>query len=203
MMQHKGQRIGYARVSSTDQNLARQLATLGEMDRLFEEKQSGAQRAGRTALAEMIAYAREGDTVVVSSMDRLARSVVDLNQIVAELIAKNVTVEFLTEKASFRRDTRDPFAEFQLNIMASFAQLERSISKERQAEGIKAAKARGVYKGRTPKLNPEQLAEARDLIKAGVPKARVARKLGIDRSTLYRALVRTDEAGETPPLHGT
>lgn len=112
-------------------------------------------------------------------------------------------MEFLTEKASFRRDTRDPFAEFQLNIMASFAQLERSISKERQAEGIKAAKARGVYKGRTPKLNPEQLAEARDLIKAGVPKARVARKLGIDRSTLYRALARTDEAGETPPLHGT
>lgn len=203
MTQHKGQRIGYARVSSTDQNLARQLATLGELDRLFEEKQSGAQRTGRTALAELIAYARAGDTVVVSSMDRLARSVVDLNQIVAELIAKDVTVEFLTERTSFRAGTTDAFAEFQLNIMASFAQLERSISKERQAEGIKAAKARGVYKGRTPKLKPEQLAEAHDMIKAGVPKARIARNLGIDRSTLYRALAASDQAGETPALHGT
>lgn len=203
MTQHKGQRIGYARVSSTDQNLARQLATLGEVDRLFEEKQSGAQRAGRTALAELIAYARAGDTVVVSSMDRLARSVVDLNQIVAELIAKDVTVEFLTERTSFRAGTTDPFAEFQLNIMASFAQLERSISKERQAEGIKAAKARGVYKGRTPKLKPEQLAEAHDMIKAGVPKARIARQLGIDRSTLYRALAQVNKAGKNPPLHGT
>lgn len=80
MAQHYGQRIGYARVSSTDQNLARQLTTLGEVNRLFEEKQSGALRAGRTALKDLIGYARDGDTVVVSSMDRLARSVVDLNQ---------------------------------------------------------------------------------------------------------------------------
>lgn len=122
----------------------------------------------------MIAYARAGDTVVVSSMDRLARSVVDLNQIVAELIAKDVTVELLTERTSFRTDTKDPFAEFQLNVMASFAQLERSISKKRQAEGIKAAKARGVYKGRAPKLKPEQLTEAHEMITAGVPKARIA-----------------------------
>lgn len=192
MTQHKGQRIGYARVSSTDQNLARQLATLGEVDRLFEEKQSGAQRTGRTALAEMIAYARQGDTVVVSSMDRLARSVVDLNQIVAELIDKRVAVEFITEKATFRAGNRDPFAEFQLNIMASFAQLERSISKERQAEGIKAAKARGVYQGRTPKMKQEQLVQARELIATGVPKARIARQLGVDRSTLYRALQRNE-----------
>lgn len=200
MTQHNGQRIGYARVSSTDQNLARQLATLGEVDRLFEEKQSGAQRTGRTALADMIAYARQGDTVVVSSMDRLARSVVDLNQIVAELIDKGVAVEFITEKANFLAGTSDPFADFQLNIMASFAQLERSISKERQAEGIKAAKARGVYRGRTPKMKPPQLAQARDLIDAGAPKARVARQLGIDRSTLYRALSRAEiqDVGENP-----
>lgn len=190
MTQHKGQRIGYARVSSTDQNLARQLATLGEVDRLFEEKQSGAQRADRTALAEMIAYARQGDSVVVSSMDRLARSVVDLNQIVAELIDKGVAVEFITEKAAFRAGTSDPFAEFQLNIMASFAQLERSISKERQAVGIKAAKARGVYQGRAPKMKPDQLARARELIATGVPKARVARQLEVNRSTIYRSLSR-------------
>lgn len=97
MTHHIGQRIGYARVSSTDQNLARQIATLGQVHRLFEEKQSGARRAGRTALAELVRYAREGDTVVVSSMDRLARSVVDLNQIVGELVAKGVVVEFLSD----------------------------------------------------------------------------------------------------------
>ncbi|GAA4360955.1 hypothetical protein GCM10023166_02290 [Paeniglutamicibacter cryotolerans] len=95
------------------------------MDRLFEEKQYDAQRTGRNALTEMTAHTRAGDIVVVSSMDRLARSVVDLNQIVAELIAKDVTVEFLSEWTSFRPDARDPFAEFQLNIMAAFAQLER------------------------------------------------------------------------------
>lgn len=158
------------------------------MHRLFEEKQSGAHRDGRTALAEMIAYARKGDTVVVSSMDRLARSVVDLNQIVGELVAKGVVVEFIHERATFRPGTTDAFAEFQLNIMASFAQLERAIAKERQAEGIRAAKARGVYTGRARKLTAENLATARQLIEAGVPKAQVARRLGVDRSTLHRAL---------------
>lgn len=190
MTQHIGQRIGYARVSSTDQNLARQLAALGQVHRMFEEKQSGAGRAGRTALAEMIAYAREGDTVVVSSMDRLARSVVDLNQIVGELVAKGVIVEFINERVTFRPGATDPFVEFQLNIMASFAQLERAITKERQAKGIRAAKERGVYKGRVRKLTAEQLGTAHELIESGVPKAQVARRFGIDRATLYRTLAR-------------
>ena len=190
MVHQVGQRIGYARVSSLDQNLARQLAVLGEVNRLFEEKQSGAQRVGRIALSDLIGYARDGDTVVVASMDRLARSVVDLNQIVGELIAKGVAVEFIAERVTFSPNTRDPFAEFQLNIMASFAQLERAITKERQAEGIRAAKARGVYKGRTRKLTSEQLAAARELLSAGVSKAEVARRLDVDRSTLYRTLVR-------------
>lgn len=185
-----GARIGYARVSSTDQNLARQLTTLGEVDRLFEEKQSGVARAGRTALADLIGYAREGDSVVVSSMDRLARSVVDLNQIVGELVIKGVVVEFLNERVTFKPGATDPFAEFQLNIMASFAQLERAITKERQAEGIRAAKERGVYQGRARKLTAEQLAQARELIETGVSKAQVARRFEVDRSTLYRALAR-------------
>lgn len=188
MVQHSGQRIGYARVSSTDQNLARQIATLGKVHRLFEEKQSGARRDDRTALAEMIAYAREGDTIVVSSMDRLARSVVDLNQIAGELVAKGVIVEFITERVSFRPGATDAFAEFQLNIMASFAQFERAISKERQAEGIRAAKARGVYTGRARKLTAAQLTEARQLIATGVPKAQIARRFSVNRSTLHRAL---------------
>ena len=188
MAQHRGQRIGYARVSSTDQNLARQITTLGEVDRLFEEKHSGARREGRTALAEMIAYARKGDTVAIPSMDRLARSVVDLNQVVAELVSKGVVVEFIHERVTFRPGATDIFAEFQLNIMASFAQLERAIGKERQAEGIHAAKARGVYTGRARKLSAEDLAQARELIDTGVPKAQIARKLSVNRSTLHRAL---------------
>lgn len=90
------------------------------------------------ALANLIDYARDGDTIVVSSMDRLARTVVDLNQIVGELTAKGVVVEFLTENLNFRPGATDHFAEFQLNMMASFAQLERAITKERQADGIRA-----------------------------------------------------------------
>lgn len=196
MTQHKIQRIGYARVSTLDQNLARQLATIGDVDRMFEEKRSGAQRAGRSDLAEMIKYARNGDTVVVSSMDRLARSVIDLNQIVGELTGKGVSVEFVAERVTFTPGTTDPFAEFQLNIMASFAQLERSIIKERQADGIQAAKARGVYKGRPRKLTDELLAEARALIDANVNKSEVAQRLNVDRTTLYRALLK---ASPTPP----
>lgn len=189
MTQHPpGQRIGYARVSSTDQNLARQLALIGDVDRIFEEKVSGASRDGRTALADLIGYVREGDTVVVSEMSRLARSVVDLNQIVAELTAQGVRVEFITERVTFSPGTIDPYGEFQLNLMASFAQLERAITRERQADGIRAAKARGVYKGGKPKLTAEQVAEARELIAAGVPKTKVARDLGVERTTLYRHL---------------
>lgn len=194
MVQHKGQRIGYARVSSTDQNLARQIAALGEVDRTFEEKQSGARREGRAALAEMLGYARSGDTVVVASMDRLARSVVDLNQIVGELVANGVVVEFVAERVSFRAGATDAFAEFQLNIMASFAQLERAIAKERQADGIRAAKARGVYKGRAHKLGGVELAQARELIALGVPKTQVARQLRVHRATLHRALAASSDS---------
>src|SRR5699024_11865727 len=113
----------------------------------FEEKQSGAIR-DRPVLTELIRYAREGDKVVVASMDRLARSVLDLNTIVQELTVKGVTVTFVKERLSFTRGNSDAFAEFQLNVMAAFAQLERAITKERQAEGIAAAKRRGVYRGR-------------------------------------------------------
>lgn len=187
-MQQHVQRIGYARVSSTDQNLARQRESIGEVHRLFEEHASGASRKGRAALAELIAYAREGDVVVVASMDRLGRSVIDLNQIVGELIDKGVSVEFVRERVTFRPGASDPLAEFQLNVMASFAQLERAIAKERQAEGIKAAKARGVYKGRKPALAAEQVEQAREWVDAGVPKAEVARRLGIHRASLYRYL---------------
>lgn len=121
-------------------------------------------------------------------MSRLARSVVDLNGIVAELTAKGARIEFITERVTFSPGKRDPYAEFQLNLIASVAQLERAIIRERQADGITPAKARGAYKGGKPKLTAAQIAEARELIATGVPKAKVARDLGVERTTLYRHL---------------
>ena len=124
---------------------------------------------------------------------------VDLNAIVAELVAKDVVVEFIAERVVFRPGAADPFAEFQMNIMASFAQLERAITKERQADGIRAAKDRGVYKGRARRLTPEKVHEARELIAAGIPRTEVARRVGVERTTLYRALGGVAAAAATEP----
>lgn len=140
----------------------------------------------------MIDYARAGDTVLIASTDRAARSVIDLNQIVGELLAKGAAVEFVSERLAFSPGSSDPFAELQLNLLGSFAQFERSIIRERQAEGIRAAKARGVYQGRAPWVDADGIAQARGLISEGVPKAKIARRLGVDRTTLYRALVRQE-----------
>ena len=187
MVQHKGIVIGYVRTSSAGQNPERQLAAIGQVDRLFQEAVSAKTRQ-RPQLEEMLRYARAGDHLRVASMDRLARSVVDLNAIVQELTGKGVLVEFIHEGLTFNKGNEQPFAQFQLNIMASFAQLERAIIRERQAEGIAAAKKRGVYKGRAKALTEEQLAQAREDIDKGVPKTVIARRYGVHRSTLHRRL---------------
>ncbi|WP_336853836.1 recombinase family protein [Sinomonas albida] len=191
--QNKGQTVAYLRVSSTDQNLDRQFAIIreqidGDLDKTFHEKVSGASRDNRPALAELIGYVREGDTVVVASMDRLARSLVDLQQLVQDILAKGVTVRFLKERLTFEPGKEDKYAEFQLSVLGAVAQLERAIIKERQSDGIRAAKERGVYKGRAKALKPEQLEEARQKLADGDTKAAVARYFGVDRSTLYRSL---------------
>ncbi|MGP5099528.1 recombinase family protein [Brachybacterium alimentarium] len=191
MVKHKGQRVAYVRVSSVDQNPERQLETVGECDRIFtDHEQGGADRlASRRQLEELIAYVREGDRVVVSSMDRLARSVIDLNQITRRITGKGASVEFSSEQLTFRAEAEeDPFAQFQMNLMGSFAQFERAMIRRRQAEGIAAAKKRGVYKGRARLLAVEQIREVRAQAAQGVPKARIARSFGISRSTLYRYL---------------
>lgn|SRR5690625_3663742 len=187
MVQHKGIVIGYVRTSSAGQNPERQVAAIGQVDRLFQEAASAKTRQ-RPQLEEMLRYARAGDHLRVASMDRLARSVVDLNAIVQELTGKGVSVEFIHEGLTFTKGSEQPFAQFQLNIMASFAQLERAIIRERQAEGIAAAKKRGVYKGRAKALTEEQLVQARADIDKGVPKTVIARRYGIHRSTLHRRL---------------
>jgi len=181
---HKGQVVGYVRVSAVDQNEARQVAALGDVDRLFSEKVSGKNVRDRPQLQEMLAYVREGDLVRVKSPDRLSRSAGDLIALVEQLKAKGVELEFV-DNPSLNTDT--PPGAFMLTILAAVAQLERATIRERQAEGIALAKARGVDK-REPRLTSEQVAQARDLIATGVPKSVVARKVGCSRQTLYRAM---------------
>lgn len=192
MTSHRGQVVGYVRVSAADQNEARQLEALGEVDRLFSEKVSGKNTSDREQLKEMLAYVREGDTVRVKSPDRLARSTTDLLSLVEQLRTKGVAVEFV-ENPALNTDT--PQGEFMLTILAAVAQLERATIRERQAEGIAIAKRNGVY-DRAPKLTPEQIAQARQRADSGVPKARVARDLGVSRQTLYAALSGTGKYAE-------
>lgn len=191
MMQHSGpagQTVGYARVSTTDQSLDRQVDALGDVDRLFTDQVTGSTRAGRDGLARLIAYIRDGDTVRVTSMDRLARSVRDLRDVVDELTARGATVEFMHEGQIYRPGGADPMSDLMLNVLGAVAEFERALIRERQAEGIAAARKRGVYKGRRRALSDDDVACARRRITAGVPKAQIARDLGVDRSTLYRAL---------------
>jgi len=199
MVQHKTQTVAYVRVSSVEQNLGRQLEAVGDVDRVFEEKVSGGSRVDRVALIECIRYAREGDVVKVASMDRLARSLGDLRDIVDEITAKGASITFVKEQQTYSRDTDDAVGRLMLNLLGAFAEFERTLIRERQREGIRLAQAAGKYKGRAQKLTAEQLNEAQRLIKSGVPKAKIARDLHIDRTTLYRAIARSvdeDVVGE-------
>ena len=180
-----GQRIGYLRVSSVDQNEARQLEGQ-QLDRRFVDKASGKDTA-RPQLQEMLAYVRQGDTLVVHSIDRLARSLSDLLALVAKLSAKGVRVEFIKEGLTFSGDD-SPMSKLTLQLMGAFAEFERTLIRERQAEGIAAAKARGERTGRPAKLSPEQVAEITRKAADGVPKSELARQFCVHRSTILAIL---------------
>ena len=184
MSGQKGQIVGYVRVSAADQNEARQVEVLSDVGRLFSEKVSGKNVDDRAQLKELLAYVRDGDKVRVKSPDRLARSTRDLLDLIEQFQAKGVAVEFVDNPAL---NTDTPQGEFMLTILAAVAQLERATIRERQAEGIAIAKRNGVYE-RALKLTPEQIAHARERIEADVPKAKIARDLGVSRQTLYAAL---------------
>lgn len=177
-----GQRIGYIRVSSEDQNPDRQLEGI-TLDRSFIDKASGKSK-DRPALKECLNYIRQGDILVVHSMDRLGRNLDDLRSIVNKLTSKGIRVEFIKESLIFTGED-SPISTLLLSVMGAFAEFERSLIKERQREGIELAKKRGVYKGRKSKLNAAQIKELRELDKKGVPKAKIARDFGISRKTLY------------------
>lgn len=190
-----GQVVGYARVSSPEQNLDRQTTRLTEAgaQKMFTDTVSGSTR-DRPGLDAAIDYLRSGDPLLVVSMDRLARSLVDLHALVDNLTNSGVTVQFLQEGRTYSTDP-SPTGRLLLGMLGAVAEFERSIIRERQAEGIARAKARGVYKGRTP-IPAEKLEAARKLIAQGVPKARVERELGISRSAVYKNLGETLSAGQ-------
>ncbi len=188
-----GQRVGYVRVSTQDQNEARQLEGI-EVDRTFTDKASG-KDAKRPQLDALLSFVREGDSVIVHSMDRLARNVDDLRRIVRQLTGRRIAVEFVKESLRFTGED-SPMANLLLTMLGAVAEFERSLIRERQREGIAIAKQRGVYKGRKPSLTPERIAELRLRVStAGTNKSHVAREFGISRGTLYKC-VRADKSAE-------
>lgn len=180
-----GQRVGYIRVSTYDQNPERQLENIS-VDRKFIDKASGKDTI-RPELESLLAFVREGDTVVVHSMDRLARNLDDLRRLVQGLTKRGIRIEFIKEHLLFTGED-SPMANLMLSVMGSFAEFERSLIKERQREGIALAKKRGVYRGRKKSLNDIQVSELKQRVAAGEQKATIARDLGISRETLYQYL---------------
>ena len=180
-----GQSIGYVRVSSVGQNDARQLDGM-EFDRVFTDKASG-KDTQRPQLQAMLTHVREGDHVYVHSMDRLARSLGDLEGLVKGLTGRGVAVSFVTQGMTFTGDD-SPMNTLMLQLLGAVGQFERALIKERQREGIAIAKTKGVYRGRKPSLDEAAKARAREMVAQGTPKAQVAQELGVSRSTLYASL---------------
>ena len=183
-----GQRVGYIRVSSFDQNPERQLEGVA-VDRVFADKASG-KDVRRPELENLLAFVREGDTLVVHSMDRLARNLDDLRRLVQQLTERGVRIEFVKEHLTFTGED-SPMANLMLSVMGAFAEFERALLRERQREGIALAKQRGAYRRRKKSLSPEKAAVLKKRAAAGEKKAGLAREFGISRETLYQYL-RTD-----------
>jgi DNA invertase Pin-like site-specific DNA recombinase len=173
--------IGYARVSSNGQALDVQVEQLqaAGCERLFQEKKSGTSTDGREALAEALRYVRDGDVFCITRLDRLARSLVDLRKIVDALEEKGVGFRVLQQPI----DTTRSEGRLMLHILASFAEFENAIRKERQLDGIAKAKAEGKYRGRKASIDPAQIAALRA---EGHGPSAIAKKLGIGRASVYR-----------------
>jgi DNA invertase Pin-like site-specific DNA recombinase len=177
-----GQVVGYIRVSTTDQNTARQLDGI-ELDEVFTDHASG-KDTNRPQLQQCLKHLRMDDELVVHSMDRLARSLVDLRRIVDELVGKGVKVRFVKENMVFG-DTNDPCATLMLSVMGAVAEFERALLLERQREGIEMAKRAGKYTGRKPSLSDEQAQQLVDRLAAGESASALAKEFGISRAAVY------------------
>jgi DNA invertase Pin-like site-specific DNA recombinase len=177
-----GQRVGYQRVSTVDQNTDRQLDGV-EVDKVFTDKASG-KDANRPELVRAIEYLRDGDTLVVHSMDRLARNLEDLRRIVRELTGHGVRVEFFKESLTFTGED-SAMNTLLLSMLGAVAEFERSMILERQREGIALAKAAGKYKGRKAALTVERAEELRARLAGGESVTGLAKEFGVSRQTVY------------------
>jgi len=177
---------GYARVSTSDQDftLQEQALRAAGCDVVRAEKVTGSTRTGRTELQLLLDFIRQGDTLVVTRIDRLARSIKDLQDIVFTLKERGVTLK-ATEQPI---DTRSAAGKAFLDMLGVFAEFETNLRRERQLEGIAAAKARGVYRGRKPSIDPAEVQRLRVEEKLGATE--IARRLGVSRASVYRALAR-------------
>jgi len=180
-------RVGYIRVSSVDQNVDRQLDGVA-LDKIFTEKLSGA-NTDRPQLQAMLDYVREGDVILVHSIDRLARSLADLLKLVEDLTKRGVHIRFNNEQLEFTGED-NPTQHLMLSMMGAVAQFERAMIKERQREGIAKAKAKGVYKGRAKTVNDAAIraAIAGNGITKGLSFRQAAEQLSVSLSTVQRAM---------------
>ena len=179
--------FGYARVSTSEQDLGIQETALraAGCQTIRSEKKSGSERGARTELQVLLDFLRKGDTLVVTRIDRLARSMKDLQDIVYELKGRGIALK-ATEQPI---DTSTAAGKAFLDMLGVFAEFETNLRRERQLEGIEAAKARGVYKGGKPRIDPDAV---RNLIADGIKPAHIARQLGISRGTVYKFVPRSD-----------
>lgn len=181
-----GKTIAYVRVSYIDQNVDRQIEGI-RVDKMFVEKASAKSR-DRPQLQLLMDYIREEDTVVVHSMDRLARNLRDLKNLVDEMIKKGANVKFVKENLTFTAD-EDPIANLVLNLMGAFAEFEYAFARERQREGVQIAKAKGKYsKKRKRKIDESKANIIRERLKTRVSMASIAREVEISRTLMYNYL---------------
>jgi DNA invertase Pin-like site-specific DNA recombinase len=191
-----GQRIGYKRVSTVDQNTLRQLDGV-QLDEVFEDKASGKSTAQRPALEAMLKHVRKGDVVLCHSMDRMARNLDDLRRLVLGLTNKGIRVDFVKEGLSFTGED-SALSKLLLSVMGAFAEFERSLILERQREGIAIAKAVGKYKGRKPLLSADAVSELCKRAECGEPKSLLARDFRISRETVYQYLRNSPPNAKAP-----
>ena len=176
-------KYGYARVSSSGQDLTIQIEALTKAgcETIRQEKVSGTSVQGRDELNTLLEFLRKGDELVVTRIDRLARSIRDLQNIVYDLDKKGVTISATEQPINTQTSAGKCF----LDMLGVFGEFETNLRKERQMEGISKAKEKGVYKGRKPSVDVEKVKELRD---SGMGGSAIAKEMGIGRASVYRAL---------------
>ena len=183
-MRHKMSFVGYARVSSICQSLDLQLEKLSSCEKLFQEKASATSN-NRPELKECLNYVREGDTLVVTRLDRLARSTLHLCQISEILTTKKVNLKVIDQSI----DTNDATGRLLFNMLGAIGQFETEIRKERQMEGIAKAKNKGVYSGRKNKLDEVKIVELKQKRQDGVLIKDLMKEFNISKASVYRYLI--------------